>query len=168
MSVDDLAAAMSQLAGAIHDRIADTGPKLTFPKSEDTKVYIARLAKLGVITAEEVADLNSLWDEVTNEEAPEPGARVTTAGNRILARNNSSQLAVTIAGIAIASVARRAKSTAFISWSTVGADVAGAVVGGVAGAVAGEMIGGKLIGTGAAVAGGIAGAVVVGGLASSE
>ena len=165
MSVDDLAAAMSKSAGAIHDRIAETGPRLTFPKAQDTKVYIAKLAELGVITAEDVADLNSLWDEITNEQAPEPHARVTAAGNRILARGNPSKVAVTIAGVAVASVAKAAKSPAYASWgSIVATDALGAVIGGVGGAIAGEIIAGKP----GAIAGGIAGAIVVGGLASSE
>ena len=165
MTVDELAAAMTKSAGAIHDRIAETGPRITLPKAEDTKVHIGRLAELGVITAEDVADLNSLWDEITNEQAPQPHARITAAGNRLYGRDNSSQVAVTIASIAMASVARAAKSPTFASWgATIAYDVGGGILGGIGGAIAGEMVMGKP----GAIAGGIAGAIICGGLASSS
>ena len=162
--LEALAAAVAKSAGAIHDRIVETGTNLTFPAPRDAGHYIARLVELGAITAQEAQDLNALVKEVQDETAPSAFDRITGAAAVFHDRSNVSPVAAAISGIAVASATRAARAVTFSVWSTVGADVLGGVIGGVSGAIAGEMVGGKV---GAAFGAGF-GAVLVGGLASSE
>lgn len=161
VSMDNLAALMAEAAGPIHDRLADTGPKIVFEGAADTNVYIGKLEEMNLVTSDDAAELRLMWDEIAGKKAID---QIEGSANRILGRDSASPLTLVIARIVAASVARVRKSPTDGLASIIGHDAAGAVLGGVAGAIAGGMIAGEK----GALAGGIVGGIVIGGLASYE
>ena len=161
VSLEKFSSDLAQAAGRIHDKLVTVVPGITFKNVEPPEYYLAQLVKLGVISETEADELKELVGEVQKNSATS-NARVEELGIWIVKNGKRGLMAQTLAGIAIASAQKAAKTKLY---SVVGADAVGGLIGGVAGAIAGEMV---FHSTSGAIGGGVAGAIAVGGLASAH